>query len=398
MKHLGHAFAPRSAILVTAALCVLAMGSARAAQPPLKIGLIYSYSGAGATSHTLDPGIALWMSQHGDTVAGRKVEIIRRDDNGIAPETARRLAQELIVEDNVDLLAGIVFTPNAIAVAEVSTAAKKPFFIVNAATSNIMEKAPYTSRWGYTTAQLVVPLAKWAATHGITSAYAIVQNYGPGIDAEAMFAKTFTDAGGKMVGEVRFPTDTQDFTAYMLRARDAKPSAVFAYVNATTGGTPFLRAFHDGGLADAGVKLIATGDIVTENNLPGDGDLAIGTVTASNYSAAHDSVLNRQLITAVSRATHGTLTADFATVAGYDVFHAIYDVVAAQHGQLDPDVTMALIKKEHFESARGPIAMDPSTRGLIENVYIRRTDKRDGKLVNTEIDVIPMQKDPNEHY
>lgn len=191
MRHFWSAIAHRrSLIIAAAAFAVVSMGSARAQpQPPLRIGLIYSYSGAGPTSHTLDPGIALWISEHGDTIAGRKVEIIRRDDNGIAPETAKRLAQELIIENKIDILAGIAFTPNAIAVGQVSTQAKKPFFLLNSATSNIMEKNPYMSRWGFTTAQLVTPLAKWAFAHGITSAYSIVQDYGPGIDAGNAFVK-----------------------------------------------------------------------------------------------------------------------------------------------------------------------------------------------------------------
>ena len=398
MNDIWNAPALRRTLIISAAFAVLAMAGARADQPPLKIGLIYSYSGAGPTSHTLDPGIALWMSQHGNTIAGRKVEIIRRDDNGIAPETAKRLAQELIVENNIDILAGIAFTPNAIAVAQVSTAAKKPFFLVNAATSNIMEKAPYMSRWGFTTAQLVTPLAKWAVAHGITSAYSVVQDYGPGIDAGAAFTKTFAEAGGKIVGEARFPVETQDFTAYLQRAKDAKPQAVFVFVNATTGGASFLKAFRDVGLTRDGVKLLATGDLVSENNLPADGDLAIGVISTFHYSATHNSPLNRQLIDAVSRATRGSLTADFATIAGYDVMHAIYDVIAAQHGNVDPEQTMVLVKKEKFESGRGPIAIDPATRDIIENVYIRRTEKKNGKLVNTEFDTIPMQKDPNEHY
>lgn len=211
-------------------------------------------------------------------------------------------------------------------------------------------------------------------------------------------SKSFNEAGGKITGEARFPVETQDFTPYLQRAKDSKPQAVFVFVNATTGGASFLRAFRDVGLTRDGVKLIGTGDLVSENNLAADGDLAIGVTTTFHYSGMHDSVLNRKIIKAVERATRGTLTADFATVAGYDIMHAIYDVVAAQKGQVDTDRTMELVKKLKFESARGPIAIDPNTRDIIENVYIRRTEKRNGKLVNIEIDTIPMQKDPNEKY
>jgi branched-chain amino acid transport system substrate-binding protein len=389
----------RRTFVATAGAAAALIAKRAEAQPaPIKIGVVFSYSGSGPTGLTFDPGINLWMSQHGDRIAGRKVELIRRDDTGIAPDTAKRLAQELIVENNVDLLAGVAFTPNAIAVSQVSTQAKKPFFLVNAATSNIMEKAPYMSRWSFTTAQLVTPLAKWAVKNGITSAYSIVQDYGPGIDAGNAFTKQFADSGGKVTGAARFPVTTQDFSPFLERARDTKPQAVFVFVNASTGGAAFLKAFRDVGLSREGVKLIGTGDLVSENNLPSDGDLAIGTITAFHYSGTHNSALNRQIVSSVERLTHRTLTADFTTVQIYDVMHAIYNVVAAQHGQVDPERTMELVKQQKFESARGPIAIDPATRDIIENVYIRRTEKKNGKLVNTEFDVAPMQKDPNEHY
>jgi branched-chain amino acid transport system substrate-binding protein len=387
----------RLLVALTAFGLVLTAG-ATAQQEPIRIGIVYSYSGAGPASHTLDPGINLWLAQHGDHIAGRKVEIIRRDDNGIAPDTARRLAQELIVEQKIDILAGVAFTPNAIAVAQVSTQAKKPFFLVNAATSNIMEKAPYMSRYSFTTAQLVTPLAKWAVAHGITSAYSLVQGYGPGIDAGNAFTKAFTEAGGKIVGEAQFPIEAQDFTPYLQRAHDAKPQALFLFINASATGASFIKAYRDVGMIRDGIKLLATGDLVSENNLPSVGDLAIGAITAFHYSGTHNSALNRQLIAAVEKLTHGTLTADFVTVQGYDVMHAIYDVIGAQKGQIDPDRTMQLVKQLKFESARGPIAIDPSTRDVVENVYIRRTEKKNGKLVNTEIDTIPMVKDPNEKY
>jgi branched-chain amino acid transport system substrate-binding protein len=388
----------RRAFVTATAAAVLGPSAARAQQGPLKIGVVFSYSGSGPTGLTFDPGINLWISQHGDRVGGRKVELIRRDDTGIAPDTARRLAQELIVENNVDAIAGIAFTPNAIAVAQVSAQAKKPFFLVNAATSNIMERSPYMSRWSFTTAQLVTPLAKWAYQNKIASAYSIVQDYGPGIDAGNAFVKAYGDAGGKIVGATRFPVTTEDFTPFLQRARDTKPEAVFVFVNASTGGASFLKAFRDVGLARDGVKLIGTGDLVSENNLPADGDLALGTITAFHYSGTHNSALNRQMIAAVERLTHHTLTADFTTVQVYDVMHAIYNCIDAQHGQLDPDKTIALVKGMKFESARGPIQIDPQTRDIVENVYIRRTEKRNGKLVNVEFDTIPMQKDPNEHY
>jgi branched-chain amino acid transport system substrate-binding protein len=384
-------------LLVALALLALAAPGLRAAdEAPVKVGIIFSYTGATASAgRTFDAALALYVKQHGDTVAGHKIEFIKRDDTGIAPDTAKRMAQELIVQEKVDLLAGLAFTPNAIAVAAISTQAKKPLFIVNAATSGIIAKAPYAVRFGFTTAQTTVPFAQWAAKSGMKTAYAMFQDYGPGIDAGAAFAQAFTAAGGKMLGEVRVPLNNADFTAYVQRVKDAKPDAMYVFLNAGGAAQALLRACKDAGFERAGIKVLAAGDLVAENNLPGVGDIAEGLVTSMGYSAWHPSRLNRDFVRGF-QTIEPTLLPDFNAAAVYDVVNAIYKVVEAQKGVVDPDRTMELVRGMKFESPRGPIAIDPDTRDIIQNVYIRRTERRAGKLENIEFATIPMVKDPNE--
>jgi branched-chain amino acid transport system substrate-binding protein len=386
----------RAALILALSLVASGAGAGAADEPPVKVGIIFSYTGATASAgRTFDAAVNLWMKQHGDTVAGRKIVLIRRDDTGIAPDTAKRLAQELIVQDQVDLLAGLAFTPNAIAVATVSTQARKPLFIVNSATSNIIAKAPYAVRFGFTTAQTTTPFAQWAAKSGAKTGYALYQDYGPGIDAGAAFSQSFTAAGGKMLGEVRVPLNNADFTAYVQRVKDAHPDVLYVFLNAGGAAQALLRACKDAGFEKAGIKVLAAGDLVAENNLPGVGDVADGLITSLDYSATHDSRLNREFVRGF-QSLEPTLLPDFNAVAAYDVMNAIYRVVAAQKGAIDPDKTMEIVRGMKFESPRGPIAIDPETRDIVQNVYIRKTQHQNGKLVSIEFATIPMVKDPNE--
>jgi branched-chain amino acid transport system substrate-binding protein len=346
-----------------------------------------------------DAAFAAYMKEHGDTIAGRKVTIIKRDDGGIAPETAARLAQELIVQDNVDLLIGASYTPNAIAIGKVSTQAKKPYFVVNAATSNIMKTNPYMARFGFTTAQITVPFAKWAATTlKAKTGYAIFQDYGPGIDAGTAFEKTFTASGGTMVGESRIPVDSKDFTAYIQKVKDAKPDVMFLFINATGGGVDFIKALKTAGIDKTTIRFLATGDLVDEAILPTEGDTALGITTTFTYSAMHDSAMNRQFIKDFEAAYGSDQLPTFQAVQAYDAMAAAYKVLEAQKGVIDPDKTMEILKGAKWESPRGPIEVDPSTRDLIQNVYFRKVERRNGVLGNYEFETIPMVKDPNEDY
>jgi branched-chain amino acid transport system substrate-binding protein len=373
----------------------LAAGIARADQPPLKIGFITSYSGStAAASRVADAAINTWIAQHGDTVAGRKVVVIRRDDTGAAPETARRLAQELVIGDKVDFLAGIIYSPNAVAVGQVSAQSKTPFLVMNATQSKLTYGDPYMARFSLTLPQLSAPLAKWALQNGIKSVFAIYLDYAPGLDAAAGFSQAFTAGGGTLVGDLKVPLQNPDFSGYVQRIKDAKPQAVFAFVNANGGGQPFLKAFYDAGLAQAGVKILATPDLVLEAFLPTYGDMADGIISTGNYSANHDSKLNAAFVSAVLKADNGESPPDYNSVAIYDIMHAIYTVTEAQKGTLDPDRTMQLLRGMAFESPRGPLEIGRDSRDIVQTVYIRRTQRRNGKFVNVEIASYPRSTDP----
>jgi branched-chain amino acid transport system substrate-binding protein len=391
-------FFTRSAPAAIAVLLVTASVPALAQQGPIKIGVVLSYSGGDNVilGKMADAAFAAYMKQHGDTIAGRKVVLIKRDDGGIAPETAKRLAQELIVQDHVDLLIGASYTPNAIAIASVSTQAKIPYFIVNAATSNIFKTNPYTSRFAFTTGQITEPFAKWAFKGGAKSAYAVFQDYGPGIDAGNTFEKTFTAAGGTMLGESRIPVGAKDFTAYIQKVKDAKPDVMFLFLNASGGGIDFIKALKSAGFDRTGIKFLATGDLVDEALLPVESDSALGIVTTFDYSAMHDSKMNRDFVTAFKAAYGSDQLPTFEAVQAYDCMAAAYKVLEAQKGTIDPDKTMEIVKSLKFESPRGPIEIDPATRDIVQSVYFRKVERKNGQLGNYEFDRTPMVKDPNE--
>ena len=366
--------------------------------PPLRVGLILSFTGGTPwASKVSEATIGTWEKLHGDTVAGRKLVFIARDDTGIAPEVAARLAQELIVQEHVDVLVGTNLTPNAIAVARVSTQAKKPFFIVNSATSNILKDAPYTSRYAFTTQQFVPPLAAYAAkTYGKT-AFMIYQNYGPGIDAAKSFEAVFTANGGTMIGEVPIPVNNKDFSAYVQRVKDAKPAVCFIFLNASGGGGELLREVQNAGIIKSGIKVVATGDIVDEYILPSLTNPPIGLVTTFLYSRTHDSALNRQFVSAYHGVQGDGSGPDFAAVEQFDAIHAVWNVAEALHGDLsDPDRVMSVVRAMKFESPRGPVVVDTATRDLVQNVYLRRLELFNGQLENVEFETVPMVADPTQ--
>ncbi len=374
--------------------------SAQTGQPPLKIGLIMSFTGGTTWAPKQSAAsIGAWMKLHGDTAGGRKVVVLVRDDTGIAPEVARRQAQELIVQEHVDILVGTNLTPNAIAVSNVSTQAKIPFFIVNSATSNVMKDQPYTARFGFDTQTIVPPLAVYAAKNYGKTAYSIYQNYGPGIDAGKSFEKSFTEAGGTMIGSDPIPVNNKEFSAYIQRVRDAKPAILFVFLNASGGGAELLKDIQQAGIIKSGIKVVATGDIVDEYINPTITVPPLGLVTTFNYSRMHDSKLNQQFVAAYHAVQGDNDGPDFNAVQEFDAMHAVYAVADALHGDLsDPDKVMAVVKGLKFESPRGPFAIDPATRDSVQNVYLRRLQLVNGRLENVEFETVPMVKDPTETY
>jgi branched-chain amino acid transport system substrate-binding protein len=357
------------------ALAALPFG-ALAQDNTIKVGVIAAFSGPfAAYGEQIEAGMKAYMKQHGDTVAGKKVELITRD--------------------HVQFLAGFGLTPNALAVAPVVSEAKVPMVISNAATSIITTKSPYITRVSMTIPQIAEPLAQWALKNGIKQVYTAVADYGPGIDAETQVTKTFKAGGGEIVGSVRTPLQNPDFSAAIQRIKDAKPQAVFVFLPAGEQGIGFMKSFNERGLAAAGIKLIATGDITDDHVLQAMGDPTLGMITAFHYSSAHKSPENEAFLKAYE-AANGSKVGDpnFMAAAGYDTMHVIYEVAKKLNGKIDGDAAMAAIKGMKWTSPRGPVEIDPQTRDIDQTVYIRKVEKVNGKLANVEFDKIENVKDP----
>jgi branched-chain amino acid transport system substrate-binding protein len=361
-------------------------------QPPIKIGIVYSYTGSSPTAGpALDASIAAWLALHKQLVGGRKVLIIRRDDTGPAPDVAARQAQELIISEHVDFLMGSIFTPDAIAIERVSTAAKVPFFIVNAATNGILANAPYTFRFGATIQQNTAPLAIWAGKSGLKSAYTLVSDYAPGVESSKVFNAAFTaNGGGTVLGDLHVPVTANDFTSYVQRIKVAKPEVNFAFIVAGSPSVAFFKANKQAGLNAAGIKTITNAATVDDLDLDAIGDNALGVISCGQYTWTHKSKLNDAYLTEYRKAaTSGVKNPDFMAEGGYDIMSAIDRVVAAQKGPLDLDKTLATLKGLKLDSPRGPIQIDPRTRELIQDIYIRKIERVNGVLASVEFQTFP---------
>jgi branched-chain amino acid transport system substrate-binding protein len=362
---------------------------------PFRIGIIWSYTGGGPTSGPeLDGAMAAFQKVHGDTVAGRKIEIVRRDDTGVNPEVARRLAQELVVQQKVDMIAGMIFTANAMTVGAISNESKTPVMLVNSVATGLLPKFPYMTRWSFTTLELTDVLGKWAAKNGYKNVYTIYHDNQSGVDSNVGFQRAFEGSGGKIVGVSPVPLNAGDFSAYVERAKDAKPDALFVFLLAGGVSAQFLKQLDAAGVQKAGIKILATGDLVSENNLPQMGDPAQGIVSAYHYSSTHGSALNKQYVTEATAIMKGNPYPSFAGCAIWDILTATYRALGAQGGNWDPDKAMAFFKGYKAESPRGPIMIDPDSRDIIQNIYLRRVEKRNGVLVNNEFATYPMVKSP----
>ena len=375
---------------------LMLLGAASAGAQTVKIGVVNTYSGPlAAQGDQMERGIKLYMKLHEkDLPPGVKVELIRRDDTGVNPEVAKRLTQELVTRDKVSLLTGVIWTPNALAMAPLVTEAKVPFVIMNAGTAMITTKSPYIARVSFTLWQSSYPLGTWAAKNGMKNVYTLVSDFGPGIDAEAAFTKAYTAAGGTIAGAVRMPVAALDFVPFVQRAKDAHPDAVFVFVPAAKQATALMKAFGDLGLRDAGIKLIGPGDIVTDEELPAMGDPAVGTITMHHYSAYGQRPDNKAFVAAYKAEFGEKEEPSFVATDSYDGMAALFHVIIAQKGVIDPDKTMALLKGWKYDSPRGPIMIDPDTRDIVMNEYLRKVEKIDGQNRNVELETIPMVKDP----
>ena len=383
---------------VKATLMVMATAIATGAlaqQPAVKIGVIAEFSGPFADYGTqIVNGMKTYLKLHGDTFGGRKVEFIQRDTTGAAPDIAKRLAQELITRDNVDILAGFGLTPNALAVAPIDAEAKKPMVIMNAATSIITTRSPYIVRVSHTLPQDTQPIAQWAAKNGIKRAYTLISDYGPGIDAEGAFVKAFKAAGGAIIDSVRTPLQNPDFAPYLQRIKDSKPDAVFVFLPPGSQTIAFIKGYEERGLKQAGVKLIGTGDLTDDGVLQAMGEPTLGLITSFHYSASHDSPENKAFVKAYAEVNGTKYRPNFMACAGYDGMAAIAEALKKTGGSVDPDKFMTALKGMKLMSPRGPIMIDPETRDIVQTVYIRKVERVNGELYNMEFDKFPDVKDP----
>src|SRR3954466_9549927 len=375
---------------------VLAFSAAAASAQTVKIGFITSYSGLnGNLGPYMERAVRLYLKQHEKELGGVKVELITRDDTGPNPDKARQLAQELVVRDKVNLLAGVIFTPNAMAMAPIVTEAKVPFVIMNAGTSVITTRSPYMVRTSFTLWQSSYPLGEWASKK-FKTAYTLVSDFGPGHDSEEAFSKAFTEGGGKMVGSVRAPLQNPDWAAYMQRVKDAKPDALMVFIPAGKTATAVMKNFSDLGLDKAGIKLIGPGDITTDEELPNMGDVALGVITVHHYSAAATRPANKAFVEAWKKEYGANETPNFVAVGAYDGAALIVEAIKQQKGKLDPDKTMEIFKNyKSANSPRGPIAIDPETRDIIQPEYLREVKRVNGQLANVELETLSQaEKDP----
>ncbi len=378
-----------AAIAVTGAAALASVLPAQA-QDSVKIGLILPMTGGQAsTGKQINNAVKLYMQQNGDTVAGKKIEVIVKDDAAV-PDNTKRLAQELIVNDKVNFIAGFGITPAALAAAPLATQAKIPEIVMAAGTSIITERSPYIVRTSFTLAQSSTIIGDWAVKNNIKKVATLTSDYAPGNDALNFFKEHFTAGGGQIVEEVKVPLANPDFAPFLQRMKDAKPDAMFVFVPAGQGGS-FMKQYAERGLDKSGIKVIGPGDVMDDDILNGMGDAALGTVTAHMYSAAHPSAMNKAFVAAYKKAFNER--PGFMAVGGYDGIHLIYDALKKTSGNTDGDALVAAMKGMKWESPRGPISIDPDTRDIIQNIYIRKVEKVDGELYNVEFQTFPDVKD-----
>jgi branched-chain amino acid transport system substrate-binding protein len=375
------------------AVALLLGAPAAQAQGTVKIGLINVLSGQFADAGIqLDNGVKTYMKQYGDTVAGKKIEIIRRDVGGPAPDVAKRLAQELVVREGVDILAGFLLTPNALAAADVSAQAKKFMVVMNAATSIITTKSPYMIRTSVTLPQVMETFGTWAAKGGTKKCYTMVTDYGPGHDSEAAFQRAFKEGGGEIVGSVRFPVANPDFSAFVQRAKDMNLECIYIFIPGGAQPAALGKAFAERGIDPTKTKILASGEATSEQALKSMGDAGLGIISAWHYDYKSDAPRNVEFVKLFNE-MHGR-NPDFFSIGGYDGMHAICEALKRAGGKTDGESLITAAKGMTWDSPRGPMSIDPETRDVVQTIYIRRVQKVGGELVNVPFDKIEKAKDP----
>jgi branched-chain amino acid transport system substrate-binding protein len=362
-----------------------------AAETPLKIGISMPLTGAGfnAVGRQLQAALKFYMQQHGDTVAGRQIQLIIRDDGGVA-DNARRLIQEMIVDQKVDIL-GIGITPTALAIAPLVTESKKATLVMSSGASITTTKSPYFVRAGFILAPQSWVLAEWAAKNGSKRVVTLVNDWAPGVEAETAFTTRFKQVGGEIAESIRIPLANPDFAPFLQRIADIKPDTAFIYFPGTQAPI-FAKQFAERGLARSGIKVIGPGDLTDDDDLNNMGDQMVGMITAGPYSAAHDSALNKAYVAGIQK-TNG-FRPDFVSLGGYDGLHLIYEALKKTGGKSEGEALIAAMKGMAWESPRGPVSIDPDTRDIVSNIYIRKVVKSDGQLWSQEFETYPNVRDP----
>lgn len=385
-----HRLAPIAAALGLASLATNAL-----AADSVKVGLIGTYSGPYADyGRQFDAGVALYLKESGGQLGGRKAEIIKKDTGGAAPDASKRIAQELIVRDKVNFITGLDFSPNAYAIAPLVTQAKIPTVVMNASSSAITTSSPYIARVSFTVQQVSDPMARWMLKQGINEAYVVVADYASGTDSYTAFEKAFTAGGGKIVGSVRTPMNNPDFSAYVQKIKDAKPKAVFFFFPSGVMPPAFLKVWKERGMAEAGIKLFATGEATDDSYMDATGDVAKDLVTSHHYSYDHDSAKNRKFVADFEKEFGTKMRPSYFAVAAYDAMAAMDQALKKTQGNVSGDAVMAALKGLKLESPRGPIEIDAKTGDIVQNVYLRKAELKNGKWVNVEFDKFDMVKDP----
>lgn len=381
--------------IATLSLLGMACVAPALANDSVRVGMIATYSGPYADyGRQFDAGVALYLKESGGLLGGKKAEIIKKDTAGPAPDASKRLAQELIVRDKVQFITGLDFSPNAYAIAPLVTQAKIPTLVMNASSSAITSSSPYIARLSFTVQQVSDPMARWMLRNGVNEAYTVVADYASGTDSYTAFEKTFSAGGGKIVGSVRTPMNNPDFSAYVQRIKDAKPKAVFFFFPSGVMPPAFLKVWKERGMAEAGIKLFATGEATDDSYMDATGDVAKDLITSHHYSYDHGSAKNRKFVADFEKEFGSKLRPSYFAVAAYDAMSAIDQALKKTGGNAAGEAVMAALKGMQLESPRGPIEIDAQTRDIVQTVYIRKAELKNGKWVNVEFDKVERVKDP----
>lgn len=379
-----------------AILCAFALMVPTAIADTVKVGIIGPFSGSYALQgKNFKAGIDAYLAEHGDMIGDHKIDIVYRDLPKTDPAQSKSLAQELIVKEKVQYIGGFFFTPNAMAVTPLLTQGNVPLIVMNAATSSITTQSPFVIRTSFTQWQVSYPIGQVAFDRGAKKMITVVADYGPGIDAEAAFKQSYEKAGGEIVQSLRIPLTTNDFSPIMQRVKDSGASGVFAFLPAGPTTLSFMKSYVDNGVKAANIQFFSPGDLLQDPDLPALGENALGTLTTFHYTTSHVSPQNKTFVENAGKALGNPAELNFTAVSAYDGMHVIYKMIAATNGSKNAAKAVEAVKGMEWISPRGPVSIDPQTRHITQNIYLREVAKADdGTFYNKEIETFEKQGDP----